>query len=255
MIRAICKNVFAALRAFWAMPAMYKLMIVAVALVIAVPFKFVYWIAIYQHINFAAPFLPAPWANKIMLVGHIITAVPPLVLGPFLFYRPLRDKRPAIHRLMGKIYVGMCLISALLVFPLALHNSPGTIAPLGFGVMTLVWFTTTFLAYGAAINKDFVAHRRWMIRSYAVTFAFVHVNLTYKLILPPYDTMSRDTIKALQSMASWQFNLLVMELYLCATSFAGRFVGWKKFGKNLISLSRDDRMYIGLNLNFRNASA
>lgn len=82
-----------------------------------------------------------------------------------------------------------------------------------------------------------------MMRSYAMSFAFIHVNLTYHWIGVYQFMNDAVAIKVMQSMVSWQFNLLVIEFYLAATTFKGKFVGWKKWGKNIFSWSPEDKFF------------
>ena len=180
--------------------------------------------------------------NNLILVAHVFTAMPAIILGPILLYRPLLKNKPKTHRTLGTIYVVGCFLSAITVLPLALNNNPGSIGPVGFTLMAITWFFITFWAYTAARHKDFVAHRRWIIRSYAMTFAFIHVNVTYKFLLP-IETLSPYSITAFQSLVSWQANLLIVELYMAATSFSGKFIGFKKWFKNLFHYAPQDKFY------------
>lgn len=170
---------------------------------------------------------------------HILAALLSTFLGPFLFYKPYRTKYPKRHRLMGKLYVGGTLFSAVIVLPLATTNGGGLEARFGFTMMALLWMLFTLLAYAYIRKKNIVEHRRWMMRSYAMTFAFVHVNCTYKLLgiygmLVEYPVI----IKIMQSVVSWSINLIIVELYLAATTVNGKFIGSEKFWNNLLSLKR-----------------
>ncbi len=171
--------------------------------------------------------------NSLLFIFHVFLSTFPLVLGPWMFVAELRRDRPDIHRKFGYLYVIGCIFGAISVFPLAISNGVGFVAHLGFGTMSWLWFFTTYFAYTAAVNKQFVAHRRWMLRSYAMTYAFVHVNLTYKFILP-YEDLTLSGIQAFQSMVSWLSGLLIVEIYMAATAPNGRFLGKEKWLRNLV---------------------
>ncbi len=226
-------------------PYIFYFLVFATIFVFHIPIKYIFQSpAIYTNTIFASEaFKSFPIINNLLLVIHIAAAIPAIISGPFLFIPKIRKSYPRLHRFFGQTYVIGCLISAVTVIPLALHNTPGTVAPYGFTPMAILWFTTTYLAYTAAINKDYVAHRRWILRSYAMTFAFMHVNMTFKLLLP-YDQMSVDAMKAMQSMASWLINLFIIEIYLSATGFTGRFVGLEKWKTNISKYSKADRIYL-----------
>lgn len=195
-----------------------------------------------NHEAASAFFKSLPFANNMLLVIHIAAALPAIIVGPLLFHTGFRKNWLPWHKRLGKFYVFGCWISAVSVLPLAMANYAGLVAYIGFGCMACLWLITTYFAYTAIRNKDPVAHRRWMMRSYAMTFAFVHVNLTYPLFLP-YGLLTTGGIKAFQSMVSWLFNLMVVELYLDGTNTAGRFLGWKKWLKNIFKINKDDRFY------------
>ncbi len=181
--------------------------------------------------------------NNLLLYSHIAFSFPALMIGPWMFHSTLRQNNLKLHRFLGKIYVIGCAYGALTVYPLAVHNQVAPLAHIGFGSMAVIWFLTTYFAYMAARHKNWVTHRRWMMRSYAMTFAFVHVNLTFKFFLD-YETMNPYTMRALQSMVSWQSNLLLVELYIAATSHQGQFLGWAGFKKNLTKrFNTLDRFY------------
>lgn len=181
--------------------------------------------------------------NNLLLLFHIFCSFVALALGPWMFNNRLRAARPDIHRLIGKLYIVGCMGGAISVFPLALSNAAGTVAHIGFGAMSIIWFILAYLAYTAAIHRDFIAHRRWAARSFAVTFAFVHVGLTYKLMFAK-GTFTPQGIQAMQSMVSWLGNLLFAEIYLLLTRQNGQF---KRFSFIDIKLfDKRDRAYLRL---------
>lgn len=230
---------------FLKMPFRYQALIIATLVVFEVPLRYLLSPIIYKNEPLAAHFFENFYlGNNLLLFAHICFAIPAILFGPVLFYAPLRAKRPDWHRFLGKIYVIGCLLSAVTVIPLALHNHGGPRAQLGFTVMGCLWFTITYFAYTAAIHQDFVAHRRWMLRSYAMTLAFIHVNLTYKYFML-YDVLSAEGAKIFQSMVSWMFNLFIVEFYLAATKHSGKFKGFGNWGKDLAKFyNHADRFYL-----------
>jgi uncharacterized membrane protein len=152
--------------------------------------------------------------RKTLLFFHIILAVPSTFLGATLFFEPFRRRHLNYHRWVGKIYVTATLLSAVIVFPLALTNASGPIPRFGFSSLAFLWFVFTLYAYLAIRRKDVRAHRIWMMRSYALTFAFVHVNVTFRFF-GVYDWVDNDRMKlaVLKSYVSWLLNLSSVEIY------------------------------------------
>ena len=87
---------------------------------------------------------------------------------------------PRFHRWLGRGYVTGCLIGGATGFALAAGTTAGPIATAGFGSLALVWLIATANAWRLAMRRDSTAHREWMIRSFALTFAAV----TLRLYLP-----------------------------------------------------------------------
>jgi hypothetical protein len=76
----------------------------------------------------------------------------------------------------------------------------------------VAWIGTTAYAWRLAVARRFVEHRRWMVRSFALTFAAV----TLRLYLPIAPIMGWDFMVAYRaiSILCWVPNLIVAELYL-----------------------------------------
>lgn len=151
--------------------------------------------------------LKNPW-----LIIHVAGAATALLVGPLQFSSALRSRVPMVHRLLGRVYVVSCLLGGAAGFVLAFGASTGWISTAGFGSLAVAWIITTSLAWRRAMQGQFVAHRGWMIRSFALTFAAV----TLRLYLPLLVLLSfpiDQSYRALSFLA-WVPNLLAVELYL-----------------------------------------
>tara|TARA_B100000029_G_scaffold368826_2_gene362584 strand:- start:114 stop:908 length:795 start_codon:yes stop_codon:yes gene_type:complete len=231
-------------KCFWGMPWYLKYIAITTSLILFKAASYFTKSELYTNIPFASFFFKE-WfiLNNILFLLHIAAAIPAVICGPYLIDTKTRKKYPQVHKKLGKLYCFGCMFSALIAIPLSINNHPGTLAPYGFTCMAITWFTTTYFSYMSAINQDFIAHRRWILRSYAMTYAFVHVNFTYNL-LPFYQHLSVDIQKVMQSMISWQANLLFIEVFLLLTTFKGRFIGFKNFKSCLHLYSPEDKLYL-----------
>ena len=63
-----------------------------------------------------------------------------------------------------------CLLAAPPGLILAFGATTGPVSTAGFGTLAVIWFTVNTLGWKAAVDGRFADHRRWMIRSYALTF-------------------------------------------------------------------------------------
>ena len=152
------------------------------------------------------------FAHTGALVLHAGFAATALLLGALQFFPRFRARWPAWHRRAGTVYVICCLIGGCAALPLALGTTAGPIGTAGFGLLALSWLGATAQAWRYAKARDFVRHRRWMIRSYALTFAAV----TLRIYLPVAIVTHLDIGAAYQAISflCWVPNLIVAELWL-----------------------------------------
>ncbi|ONI81568.1 hypothetical protein ALI144C_19855 [Actinosynnema sp. ALI-1.44] len=117
-----------------------------------------------------------------VLVGHIFTAAVALVLGPLQFIPKVRARR-RVHRTIGRIYLLAGVVpSAVATIPVAIWSGR-PVTQVGLTVAAVLWLITGFQAYRAARRRDFVHHREWMMRNYALTFLAVTSRILVPLLL------------------------------------------------------------------------
>jgi uncharacterized membrane protein len=160
----------------------------------------------------APPGVSGNHAGLGLLIVHASCAGTALLLGPWQFFASIRLRRPTVHRWIGRTYVTLCLVGGLTGAVLAWYTTAGEVARWGFGLLAVTWLTCTSLAYLAARRRDFVSHRRWMIRSFALTFAAV----TLRLYIPVSAVAGLSFAFAypLIAWAAWVPNLAVAETWL-----------------------------------------
>lgn len=143
-----------------------------------------------------------------------------LIIGPFQFISRLRASWPRLHRMIGKIYVSACLASGAAGLTLAFGSEAGPVTQAGFAALAVIWLVANVFGWRAAMNRQFVAHRRWMWRSMALTFAAV----TLRFLLPGFMIAGVEfaTAYAIIAWACWLPNLLVIELWLRVQPAPGR---------------------------------
>ena len=155
-----------------------------------------------------------PWLNI-----HVTGAATALLLGPLQFLPRLRARYRAVHRWIGRTYAVSCLVGGAAGLVLAFGTSTGRISTVGFGLLAVSWMITTALAWRCALKRNFVEHRKWMIRSFALTLAAV----TLRLYLPVAALLPipfNDGYRAI-SFLCWVPNLILAELYLRARGSTG----------------------------------
>ncbi len=153
----------------------------------------------------------APW-----LAIHVAGAATALLVGSFQFVGRLRQARPAIHRWTGRVYAVACLVGAASGLVLAIGTTMGPVAMSGFGILSLVWALTIGYGWQTARDRSFTRHRRWMIRSWALTFAAV--NLRVYLAIAGALGISFEVSYPVISFLAWVPNLILAHIYLSRTA-------------------------------------
>lgn len=154
------------------------------------------------------PFLrtsPLPLALMVHFGGGALA----MAAGPFQLRTGPRARRSPLHRLLGRAYVVAILASGVAGLAMAFVSQGGVPAHVGFGLLAVCWLATTIQAFLTIRRGEVLAHQRWMIRSFALTYAAV----TLRLYLPlsvvvgiPFE-VSYPVI----AWACWVPNLLVAE--------------------------------------------
>ena len=146
--------------------------------------------------------------------AHIFSSIFILVSGAFLFSDYILKKMPKLHQWTGKVYVGLLLlVSAPSGFVMGFYANGGWMAQLSFFMLTPLWWWVTFKGYQTARQKDFKAHKKWMIRSYALTLSAVSLRV-YQLLLGHFFMIDPMTQYVLVSWLSWVGNLGFSEWYI-----------------------------------------
>jgi uncharacterized membrane protein len=114
-----------------------------------------------------------------LIIPHIAAGVTALLTGTFQFSSRVRRRYPAFHRVLGRVYVTSVFIAAPLAIILSIHRHDPRAKPwvAAIAVQAGTWMITTGAAFLTARNHHFQQHREWMVRSYAVTFAFFGIRV------------------------------------------------------------------------------
>ena len=173
------------------------------------------FIALYAVALLFVPAMRAPFLRErfilvpVAAVLHLAGAAVALAVGPFQLNARLRARFLSVHRWMGRSYVVGVLLGGLGGLTLATMAQTGLAARVGFGLLAVLWLTATGMAYRHIRARNESMHRRWMIRSYALTFAAVML----RIYLPLSQVYGIPFEPAYQTIAwlCWVPNLIVAE--------------------------------------------
>jgi uncharacterized membrane protein len=150
-----------------------------------------------------------PFYYSHVLIGGII-----LLLGIFQLHPFSRTKFTGMHRGLGYVYVMGILFFAApggLVMSLFIGRGPWVLS--SFLVQSVLWFYFTAMALNRIRQGDVIAHRNWMWRSYALTFAAITLRVYIFFVSWSYD-LSQPQAYATLAWLSWVPNLLVAEWFV-----------------------------------------
>jgi uncharacterized membrane protein len=144
------------------------------------------------------------------IIGHIAGSMVALVVGVAQLLPQLRRPRYLrFHRWLGRIYLVAVLVGSLFGFYMAWFSFGGLTTHISFATLATWWFITGLVAYRHIRAGDVRAHRRWMIRNYAMTFAAVTLRLWLVLLI----VLQVPFEQAYQTVAwiAWVWNIPVAE--------------------------------------------
>jgi len=168
-------------------------------------------IALYAATYFFLPPRTPHFAQYIFpLRLHIAGGIGALLLGPWQFSDKLRARALNLHRWIGRFYLLEVALGSIAGFAMATVSEQGLPTHLGFGALAVLWFFTGLQAYRLIRRGDVLAHRRWMIRNFALTLAAVTLRIHLPLMLAVLHwsfPVSYITV----SWLCWVPNLLIAE--------------------------------------------
>jgi len=162
------------------------------------------------------------FASPIPVIAHIVASTVYAVLGAFQFVPRLRRGRAgrrSWHRSAGRILVVAGLISGISGMWMAVFYTRPELdmaVRLFFGA---VMVTSIVLGLRAIVRRDFVSHRAWMIRGYAVGMgAGTQVFTTVPWVLANGGAPPDATTAVALLAAGWVINLAVAEVAIRRSS-------------------------------------
>ena len=152
-------------------------------------------------------------AQPLPVILHIIGASLFSILGALQFSTQLRLRKPAWHKISGRIAGASGIVCALsgLWMTIGYPIPPELQGNLLYAVRIVVSFAmlaSIVLSVNAARRQEFTKHRAWMIRAYALGQGAgmqAVVLLPWMLVMGTPSTLQRDLLMSL----AWLINLFV----------------------------------------------
>jgi uncharacterized membrane protein len=171
-------------------------------------------------LQFKQEYLPITiW--KIAFYTHVFSSILTLMAGFTQFSGHILQEHRTLHRILGRIYAWDIL---LINFPagmiMAFYANGHWPSKIAFIILDSLWFYFTLRAVLEARRKNIAAHRRFMIRSYALTCSAIGLR-TWKIILSHAFHPDPLTLYMIDAWMGFVPNLLFAEWWIRRRS-------WKK---------------------------
>jgi hypothetical protein len=145
---------------------------------------------------------------------HIFSSLWVLAAGLTQFSSILLKKTPVVHRWVGRIYVGIIiLVSAPAACVMSVYANGNDFTKASFGVLSVLWWLTTWRAYHVILKGDIVGHKAWMYRSYALTLSAITLRIM-QFCFATWTDIDPETAYELIALPSWLVNLAIAEVLI-----------------------------------------
>ena len=130
---------------------------------------------------------------RIAFFIHVYASIWGLLAGFTQFSKGIQRNNPLLHRSIGYIYItDVLLITGPAGLLMGFYANGGLSSRIAFVSLATLWIFFTATAFIKAKQKDFKAHRAYMIRSYALTISAITLRawkyaITNSFELPPMD--------------------------------------------------------------------
>jgi hypothetical protein len=151
---------------------------------------------------------------RIAFFTHVFSSMMVLVAGFTQFSSTFLKKWPKLHRKLGYVYViNILLITGPAGFLMSFYANGGISSRIAFVMLSVLWILFTAIALSKAIKKNFIAHRIFMIRSFALTLSAITLRI-WKVILAHYTDIPPMDRYRIIAWLGWGLNFLIAEWYI-----------------------------------------
>jgi uncharacterized membrane protein len=142
------------------------------------------------------------------LYVHVACAGLALVLSPMQFATRIRTRAPRVHRVIGRVVLVAIALGGSAGIVISTVSEAGLVGTIGFGLLGVFWIGSALSAFRAIRRGKVDEHRRWMIRTFALTYAGVTLRIWQPLLTGLLTALGLD------ATAAWNRAYTVMP-FLC----------------------------------------
>lgn len=151
---------------------------------------------------------------RVAFFVHVFSSFFVLLAGFTQFFSYLLRRYPRLHRALGYMYVAdILLVTGPAGLLMSFYANGGLSSRIAFILLSVLWMLFTALALYKAIKKDFLLHRFFMVRSYALTLSALTLRAWKVILADCTDLPPLDRYRVI-AWLGWTLNLLVAELLI-----------------------------------------
>ena len=151
---------------------------------------------------------------KIAFFTHVYTSIFLMIFGAFQFSNYILRKYIKLHRISGRIYVGiLLLLSGPSGLVMSYYANGGLLAQVSFLLLSTFWMLFTFLSLYFILKKQVIKHQKFAIRGFALTLSAISLRLFKYLLVFFFEPLPMDAYR-IAAWSGWTFNLLVAEIII-----------------------------------------
>jgi hypothetical protein len=151
---------------------------------------------------------------KIAFFTHVYTSIFLMIFGAFQFSNYIQKKQIKLHRISGRLYVGiLLLLSGPSGLVMSYYANGGLLAQVSFLLLSTFWMLFTFLSLYFILKKQVIKHQKFAIRGFALTLSAISLRLFKYLLVFFFEPLPMDAYR-IAAWSGWTFNLLVAEIII-----------------------------------------
>lgn len=173
----------------------------------------------------ATNYADRPGWVQVAFYVHVSLGGVAMLLAPVQLSTRVRRRVPRLHRVSGRVGIGAILVAAIAGAILSPYSVADGVGFAGFGLLAVAWFTCALMSYRTIRRGDVVDHRRWAIRTFALTYAAVTLRLWLGVMMGVQaglmgvdGDLAFDRAYHLVPFLAWVPNLIIAEVILDRTA-------------------------------------
>src|SRR5687768_15432192 len=152
---------------------------------------------------------------RIAFFVHVYASMWALLAGFTQFSSHIQSFYPRVHRALGYVYVtNVLLITGPASLLMSFYANGGPTSKIAFALLAIGWIVFTAIALMKAKSGDFVAHRNFMIRSYALTLSALTLRAWKWSITNTFDELPPMDVYRTVAWLGWVPNLIAAEMII-----------------------------------------